>query len=282
MKHLKGSQSKPAKEADEAKPPEPQQDAAPSAETPTDSIQQNWDTWRAQRKAIIHTVEVSPKFSSHAEQIVRGFRRGIYAGNVDFYVGRLEDWVAQQVEKNTPPPPPSSSIISFSTASSSRSHLVEPFLTHAILDMPSANLRVPHVAPLLKHDGILVVFMPSITQIIECSQIITSQCPSLKLEKVLELGTGISGGREWDMRVATKKSKADPGWADSGSNSEPADDPAATGSGSDEEGAAQPQNSFSAAAEAPKEVFVCRPLAGQIIGSGGFVGAWRKIQGEEF
>ncbi|KAL4913389.1 S-adenosyl-L-methionine-dependent methyltransferase [Aspergillus aurantiobrunneus] len=215
-----------------------------------DQTQQQWDAWRAQRRAVIHTVEVSSTFSNHAEKIVRGYRRGIYAGNVDFYVGRVENWIATQRRLRTPP---SSPIICLGNTKP-----CEPFLTHAILDMPSAHLRITHIAPILKPNGILAVFMPSVTQIADCVDIIRKQRIPLDLDGVYELGTGLSGGRMWDVRSTTKKSKADPGWEESS-----------------ETMAEKIQTQ-----DAPKEtedVIVCRPMAGTIIQGGGFVGFWRKM-----
>ncbi|KAL4971286.1 S-adenosyl-L-methionine-dependent methyltransferase [Aspergillus desertorum] len=220
--------------------------------------QEQWDTWRTTRKAIIHTVEVSPIFSRHAEKLIRGFRRGIYAGNIDFYVGRVENWVSDQVKKNSP-------------------QSFQPFLTHAILDMPSAHLRIPHVASILKPNGILAVFMPSVTQITECAMYIRKQGIPLELDKVVELGTGISGGRTWDVRFAVKKSKADPGWdsANDPSGSEVVVEEVGSESVSGEgEGPAQ---AGPVANVKQEPVLVCRPLAGQLIGAGGFVGIWRKL-----
>lgn len=170
------------------------------------TIQEDWDEWRAQRRAVIHTVDVSPKFSTHAEQVVRGFRRGIYAGNVDFHVGAVEDWIKDQLQRRRS----SSSKGLFSNSGSA----TEPFLSYAILDMPSAHQRIPHVVPALKRDGLLVVFMPSVTQIGDCVQLIQKEKLPFVMERVVELGMGISGGRLWDVRVAVKKSRADPSsWA---------------------------------------------------------------------
>ncbi|RDW94188.1 tRNA (adenine-N(1)-)-methyltransferase [Aspergillus mulundensis] len=248
-------QPNPSKEAKPA--PEPKRETSAEQEQTQAQEQEAWNTYRATRKAIIHTVEVHSTFSKHAEKLVRGFRRGIYAGNIDFYVGRVETWVSEQTKTKS-----------------------EPFLTHAILDMPSAHLRIPLVASVLKADGILAVFMPSVTQITECAMYIRKQGIPLELDKVIELGTGISGGRTWDVRFAVKKSKADPGWDNTNDQS--------ASEGTVEESVAVESEGEEAAAKAaeaqtgakPKEepVLVCRPLAGQMIGAGGFVGVWRKMQ----
>jgi hypothetical protein len=255
--------------------------ASPTAEEEeVNPTQQNWDTWRAQRKAIIHTVDVAPQFSKHAESIVRGFRRGIYAGNVDFYVGHVENWIAEQIRLRTPPP----SINPFSLA---KKDTLEPFLTHAILDMPSANLRIPHVVPILKQNGLLAVFMPSVTQIGECVDTIRKERLPLVLEKAVELGSGISNGRLWDIRFATKKSRADPSsWVDPSETGAEADADADAAAAADLEEAPTPSEEKVVAKETPEHakpesVLVCRPKVGTKIIGGGFVGIWRRIEHSE-
>lgn len=217
--------------------------------------QKQWDEWRAQRQAVIHTVDVSSKFSTHAEKTVRGFRRGLYAGNVDFHVGPVEEWIADQTRQ--------------------RSNSKAAFLSYAILDMPSAHQRIPHVAPVLKRDGVLVVFMPSITQIGECVQLIAREKLPFVMDKVVELGTGLSNGRMWDVRIAVKKSRADPSsWARE--NKE--------GKESSEGSSEGPEGSSEAPSENPSEpaaddnVLVCRPKVGLKIVGGGFIGIWRRIE----
>ncbi|KAJ6189686.1 tRNA (adenine(58)-N(1))-methyltransferase catalytic subunit GCD14 [Penicillium mononematosum] len=229
------------------------------AEQTADPAQEEWDAWRAQRNAVIHTVDVSPKFSALAEKNIRGFRRGIYAGNIDFYVGPVENWIAQQKQQRK----------KTGLASLTGGNPVTPFLSHVILDMPSSNLRIPHVTPMLKRDGLLVVFMPSITQIGESTALVQ--------EKVIELGSGISGGRTWDVRFATKKSGADPSsWA------VPSDAEGATPVEADEQSAASDAISEVSTSEEPpkggESVLVCRPKVGVRIQGGGFVAVWRRIE----
>lgn len=229
-----------------------------------DTVQKDWDEWRAQRRAVIHTVDVSPKFSAHAEQVVRGFRRGIYAGNVDFHIGAVEDWIKDQLQRRSSP----------KGLFSNAGNVTEPFLSYAILDMPSAHQRIPHVVPALRRDGLLVVFMPSITQIGECVQLIQKEKLPFVMERVVELGMGISGGRLWDVRMAVKKSRADPSsWAKEGRD-EP--EPNAT----DETDSAESSSSSTVSAEdsIQDNVLVCRPKVGSKIVGGGFVGIWRRIE----
>ena len=242
-----------------------------------DDGEEQWNVWRSQRKAIIHTVDISSKFSIHAEKIVRGFRRGIYAGNVDFYVGHVENWIAEQTRLRT-------------TSSS------QPFLSYVILDMPSAHLRIPHIVPLLRHGGMLVVFMPSITQIGDCVALIRHQRLPFVLDRVVELGSGISSGRLWDVRFAVKKSRADPSsWAPIQSVT-PTPGSASDSLLSEEESSAAEKVSIkdlnsseqrdsgefpSIPDSAPKDeesVLVCRPKVGTRIVGGGFVGLWKRIE----
>ncbi|KAJ5779694.1 hypothetical protein N7457_007414 [Penicillium paradoxum] len=260
IKYLEGRASRPGEKDTE-------QTGEKLSEVTADPAQADWNAWRAQRNAIIHTVDVSPKFSALAEKNVRGFRRGIYSGNVDFYVGPVENWVAQQKQQRK----------KTGLASLTGGNPVDPFLSHVILDMPSSNLRIPHVTPVLKRDGLLVVFMPSITQIGECLQLIKDQRLPLVQEKVIELGSGISGGRLWDVRFATKKSGADPS-----SWTAPSDAEGSSPAEADEQSSASDTASEVVAAEEPpkegESVLVCRPKVGVRIQGGGFVAVWRRIE----
>ncbi|PGH11630.1 hypothetical protein AJ79_04770 [Helicocarpus griseus UAMH5409] len=229
------------------------EDPDPSKEN-DDALQTEWDAWRAQRNAILHTVEISPTYSQHAENIVRGFRRGMYVGNVDFYVSSVETWIKEQVARR----------------SKEGEGSPDPFLSHVILDMPSAHLRIPHVAPIMKEEAVLIVFMPSITQIGDCVELIAKQGLPFIQDAVVELGTGLSGGRTWDVRMATTKSTND-------ALRKEAD--------ADETTAEESESSNTAAEEASgtvreskegQQVLVCRPQAGKRITGGGFVGVWKK------
>ncbi|PLB38769.1 tRNA (adenine-N(1)-)-methyltransferase [Aspergillus candidus] len=235
-------------------------------EDAANAVQQEWDAWRTQRRrAVIHTVDVSGKFSAHAEKVVRGFRRGLYAGNVDFHVGPVEDWIAAQNKQR--------SSSSSSSSSPSDTTTTEPYLSHVILDMPSADQRIAHVAPVLKPGGTLIVFAPSITQIGECVQLIRKQGLPFAMEKAVELGAGISGGRLWDVRLAVKKSRADPAcWTESSTTTEDSESRSTSPSSANEE-----SDDASSPAVADEGVLVCRPKVGARVVGGGFVGLWTRI-----
>lgn len=250
--------------------------------------QQEWDDWRASRNAIIHTIDVSPKYSHHAEKIVRGFRQGIYAGNVDFYVGSVESWISEQVQQRRISPPSSSTsgasggILSrVKDTITQQKQQEQAFLSYAILDMPSAHHRIPLVAPILKRNGLLVVFMPSITQIGDCLELIRRQGLPFVQERVVELGAGLTGGRLWDVRFAVKKSRADPAsWSSSSApvSEEETETPQQEEDSSPDTTPTPTPSPTPSSTQEEDSVLVCRPKVGTRIVGGGFVGIWRRIE----
>lgn len=213
--------------------------------------------WKGSRKAIIHTVDISAKHSKHATKIVRGFRRGIYAGDVDFHVGDLPDF--------------------FSSQSNNR----KQYLSHVILDMPSPEDRLGLVCEHLKDDGRLLIFNPSVTQMVDCVERITLDGLPLHLERVVEMAGVFAGPRDWDIRIAKIKNpqllKTE-----------------------DEQPVVERQPGFLGRlskamsrwlspkpASAPDTgklrnyAFICRPKAGDRVAVGGFVGVWRRKRDDE-
>jgi tRNA (adenine57-N1/adenine58-N1)-methyltransferase len=201
-------------------------------------------SWRDNRRAILHTLDISSKHSKHAKKIVEGFRDGIYAGNVDFHVGDVSDWIAnQKATRKTE----------------------EPFLSHVFLDLPNANHHLTNVAPALCVNGLLGVFNPSITQIAECVEAIREQKMPYLLEQVVELGA--STIREWDVRAvrprASTRIQLPSGEAIDAIEGQVArDDELAKDLAQTEE----------------KWAMICRPKAGQQVVGGGFLGLWRRMK----
>ncbi|KAI5290284.1 hypothetical protein KEM54_001970 [Ascosphaera aggregata] len=235
-------------------------------------LKQQLAHWRARRGAILHTVDISPAYSMHAETIVRGFRRGIYAGNVDFYTSPVENWIEDQMDQRR-----QRQQLDESSKGEEEEEEEMAFLQYAILDMPAAHERIPHVSRILNVDGILAVFMPSVTQIGDCVQLINKLRLPLMLEKAVELGTGLSSGRIWDVRTAmvrrpkpaaiyTKPTSSNEGDADEeAKGDEPSTD-------------AKIESEHDVARTERQPVLVCRPKVGDKIVGGGFVGIWRKIR----
>lgn len=199
--------------------------------------------WKAQRRAVIHTTDVSSQFSAHAQTVVEGFRRGIYKRNIDFHVGDVSEVLK--------------------TLHQSRNS--SSFLSHAFLDMPAADAHLATVADALRTDGTLIVFNPSITQIIACATKVKEQGIPLDLEKVVELGVnGGSGGREWDVRFVRPRS------------AEPSPEKLLTSDTDTSDGEDSLNQCASVSAVDKAWSLVCRPKVGERIVGGGFLGVWKK------
>jgi hypothetical protein len=230
---------------------------------------QVWRDWRESRRAVVHSVEISPTYSKHAkEKVVAGFRRGLYSPHIDFHVANVKDWVEEQLVK--------------------RKH--EPFLSFVFLDMPSCHRYLERVACAMKEDALVAVFVPSITQIGDCVRQIKAKAIPLRLEKALELGDGISNGRLWDVRLAFKKAKdpiedssrngireieeGQPIQEELGpQNGKTSDVP----SGEDDEGLAPSGADRRDDGPGFESVMVCRPKVGERVTGGGFVGLWQRM-----
>lgn len=141
---------------------------------------------RHQRGAIIHSLDISPTHSEHARTIVEGFRRGMYINDVEFHVGDISKWIDQQVSIRE---------------QERRDSTDKTFLSHIILDLPASHTHVEKAAAALCTDGNLLVFNPSVTQINASVQLIKQRRLLLRLDRVLELGSAMTGGREWDIRA---------------------------------------------------------------------------------
>lgn len=202
-------------------------------------------------RAIIHTVDVSSKYSQHAAKIVGDFRRGMYLRNVNFHVGNVSEWIEQQMHARGP----------------------RPFLSHVLLDLPSSHNHVGTATSALHVDGKLLVFNPSITQINSVVQYIKAKRLPLQLERVVEVGPSMTGGRIWDVRFA--KPRALIKGVDENvtfvkcANADQAvkDDAKASCLDDGEEEQPHDQKSFE---------IVCRPKSGTRISGGGFVALWSR------
>ncbi|KEQ60769.1 S-adenosyl-L-methionine-dependent methyltransferase [Aureobasidium melanogenum CBS 110374] len=218
-------------------------------------VSESADDQPASRKAIIHTIDISPKYSKHAAKIVAGFRHGIYAGNVDFHVGDVSEWIqSEHVRRDSE----------------------EPFLTHAFLDLPATHDHLAAAASALKKDGTLIIFNPSITQILDCIQKIKRENIPLFLDQTLELGNnGSSGGKPWDLRAVKPRASSKNQSTDVGSDSAQS-----SGSESLDESITRDQTQAlkEAKPEDPNWTFVCRPKVGERITGGGFLGIFRKMK----
>jgi tRNA (adenine57-N1/adenine58-N1)-methyltransferase len=212
------------------------------------------EAWKKSRRAIVHTLDISSKHSKHAKKIVEGFRGGMYVGNVDFHVGDVSPWIAQQKASRK---------------------TEEPFLSHVFLDMPGAYQQLGHIAPVLHVNGLLAVFNPSITQIVDCVEVIRKHRMPYVLDQVVELGA--STVREWDVRAvkprAATKTAEEPAPAEAESPIiEEHIDPVKGEEARDKELLEDLTKNDD------KWAMVCRPKVGQQVVGGGFLGLWRRME----
>lgn len=223
------------------------------------------------RHAIIHTLDISLRKLKQAQKLIRDFRRGQYANDVEFHASEVSAWIDQQMilrGKNNPQ-------ITDRT-----------FLSHIILDLPDTHHHLEKAALVLHVDGRLLMFCPSITQIITCVKEIKNKQLPLQLDQILEVGDGIAGGREWDVRpVQTRAHLREHQNMESVNPVEP--DALTTDriqgilAVHDKDSVTKARDEEAVAAIVKEEIgwtMVCRPKVMAIGTGGGFVGLWRKMR----
>ncbi|GKT48910.1 uncharacterized protein ColSpa_09091 [Colletotrichum spaethianum] len=188
------------------------------------------DKHAAGRRAILHTLDINPSSSRLAHSLVRHFRRGMYLLDVDFHVRTIRSYLSSRLSRNGG----------------------QPFLSHAILDLPASQEHADVAVEALQPGGKLVVFFPSITQILEFVVWAQDSGQPLLLDRVVELQTSTSGGdgmfrdgtggRNWEVKVVNIRKAVEEG----------------------ESGAAA-------------RAHVCRPKVGTLVVGGGFVAVFSRI-----
>ncbi|KAG5969561.1 hypothetical protein E4U58_001335 [Claviceps cyperi] len=162
------------------------------------ATEEAFDQYKASRRAVLHTLDNKLRHSQAAYRLIRNFRRAQYLSSIDFHVGSIDKYLSERLEKSGG----------------------RPFLSRAILDLPSAQDNAGRVVEALLPNGILVVFKPSISQIGEFQKWYTVNKIPLRLEKVLELPVSTTsdgvhdagGGRHWDVKtVSPRRSQGEEG-----------------------------------------------------------------------
>ncbi|KAI9668689.1 MAG: hypothetical protein M1829_005302 [Trizodia sp. TS-e1964] len=239
------------------------------------SYENAFNLWKSSRGAIVHTVDLSVLHTERAKSIVRGFRNGIYANNVEFYTDEVSSWIKNQFNQRQ---------------NASGSHPVDtflnPFLTHVILDLPNPEQQLLTIAPAILTNGTLSIFNPQISQIWACVEVIKKLRLPFVLEKVVELG---NGDREWDIRAVRPRSHLGLE-TNTGLTPQPVND----NLGADDDNEARgglfsacskvPQPHLELTQHHPDEAgweIVCRPKVGVRVVGGGFLGRWRKMRPAE-
>ena len=227
---------------------------------PTQFTQQNYG-------AVIHTVDVSAQYSEHAKKIVHGFRRGLYSGDVSFHVANVSDWLDEHCKDRK-----------LGTLTD------KSFLDHIILDMPDSYQQLEKATSALRANGSLLLFNPSVTQIISAVEEVRIKRLPLFLERVVELGPGLCGGKEWDIRAVKPRALLKAEQERSVARGKREDNKAAYSKGDTENSTEILESSFSrddeqshaAADEVQGFQMICRPKAFARLVGGGFLGLWRK------
>lgn len=221
------------------------------------------------RQAVIHSLDISPSHLHHAKKLVEGFRHGQYAGDVEFHVGEVSAWIDQQLIHRGLHSPEIKD---------------KAFLSHVILDLPGSQSHLEKAASVLHVNGTLIVFNPSITQIIACVKEIKLNMLPLELDRILEVDQGMVGGREWDVRAMRPRALAR---AETEKRVSLEEERASTGASNQslredggDSGIDTKQND--PIKELVKEeidwYMVCRPKFTERWSGGGFVGVWKKMR----
>ncbi|MCJ1442749.1 MAG: hypothetical protein MMC23_003246 [Stictis urceolatum] len=252
-----------------------------SRPNPLSSPSPEEEAYRASRSAALHTIDAEQAHSKFAQNVVRDFRRGIYYPVVDFHAGKVSDWLEQRLSAAEP-----------------------RLLSHVILDLPSAHKEFALAEKAMQTAGSLLVFAPSITQLADCVRTVREERLGLVLERVLEVGTGMAGGREWDLREvrvrpprSERRPKAVVGGEEAfaseteavevqdekrGSSAEGSEAEAEIGSeGQTDASSVLAASDVAAEIKQGRREMVCRPKVGIRTSGGGFIGVWRKMRHKE-
>ena len=162
------------------------------------------------RGAVLHTIDCNGSHSITGKRTVKGFRRGMYLDNIEFHVSDSpSQWVSS---------PEGQDWLETELVSKKKQTLEydpdEPdaFLSGVFLDMPNYHGEMVKLAPHIKSGGFIIVFCPSITQIIDAidaiaeenvrlSQLDPPTSLHLEHERTVQLLDGAGGGlKEWDTR----------------------------------------------------------------------------------
>ncbi|CDK29999.1 unnamed protein product [Kuraishia capsulata CBS 1993] len=149
------------------------------------------------RGAILHSIDNRELHSKRAAKTVKNFKRGMYSKNVEFHVAESpSSWLTGEDSAKYRK-------LSNDLQLDDRLESEFAFLSGAFLDMADSHLEIKEVAKSLKHDAPLVIFTPSITQIMEAIKLVQEDRDiKLTFVRCAEITSGAGGGmREWDTRL---------------------------------------------------------------------------------
>lgn len=221
---------------------------------------------KSHKQAVIHSLDISPSHLHHAKKLVEGFRQGQYADDVKFYVGDVSAWIDQQLIQR---------------GLHSGEIKDKAFLSHVVLDLPGSQSHLEKAASVLHINGTLIVFNPSITQIIACVKEIKLNMLPLELDRILEVDQGMVGGREWDVRAMKPRALARAEAEKEVNLDEESAPTGASDQGFTEDGGMETKQNDTIQEllkEGTKWYMICRPKFTERWSGGGFVGVWKKMR----
>lgn len=180
--------------------------------------------------AVLHSIDKNPNHLATGQKNLKNYQRGMYEDDVQFCLAdspihwlqspSTKEWIKNSSKNNDPVYDHSSS-----------------FLSGIFLDMPDPEAQFKDLSIHLKVDHALIIFCPSVTQILNAVQTVHhDRSIKLAFSRCIEFEPCTSGGslREWDVRVSDIRNTN-------------------------------------------KEGVVCRPRVGTKISGGGFVGVFKKL-----
>ncbi|ONH65110.1 hypothetical protein BON22_4950 [Cyberlindnera fabianii] len=177
------------------------------------------------RGAVLHSIDRNEAHSNVGRKTIRNFRRGIYTKDVEFHLANSpEEWLESETAMQWKQKDPDH-------------QKGEGFLSGAFLDLPDMVPNLSSLAKNLKQDAPLVIFCPSVNQIIDVIKSIKQSHGEIKLSHIrtIQLVPGVGGGlQDWDTRYTTVRNTGE-------------------------------------------EAVVCRPRVGTRLVGGGFVGLFKKL-----
>ncbi|ODV84683.1 hypothetical protein CANARDRAFT_28844 [[Candida] arabinofermentans NRRL YB-2248] len=160
------------------------------------------------RGAVLHSIDCNPKHSKTGSKTVKEFKNGMYANDVEFHLSESPTtWLQNE----------SQSWVELSRDKDEQQLEFEDknaFLSGVFLDMGGFEKQLPECAKHLKLDAPLVIFCPSVTQVMDAVRIV-DETPEMNLQfvKTVQLLDGAGGGlKEWDTRKAVIRATGEAGW----------------------------------------------------------------------
>ncbi|GME84895.1 unnamed protein product [Ambrosiozyma monospora] len=169
--------------------------------------QPNGEIDLSKRGAVLHTIDCRENHSARGAITINKFRRGMYSNDVEFHVSESPTkWLEEESTEYAALSKPTEDLLEFEDK--------EAFLSGAFLDMGGFDEHLRSVAKHLKLDAPLIIFCPSISQIMQALELLLKN-PDIKLNfvRTVQLLDGAGGGlKEWDTRTAFIKATGKTGW----------------------------------------------------------------------